>query len=275
MEVLEYLFLRIMETGNSFDSVKWFLLEVQEACFLFWKGITNVLSRPFYLQETLEQLDHLGVGSMPVVLLTSLFTGAVLALQSSSLLSQYASTQAMGQLIAFIMIRELGPVLTALMCTGRVGAGIASELGGMVISQQIDALRALGTDYVRKLVTPRILACFIALPLLTAICDLVGIWSGQVFTTLLIHQSPHVFWHSVRVSIVLNDFYYSFFKSVVFGIIISMTASYEGLKTEGGTRGIGRSTTQAVMVASILIIASDFFLTKMINLILSYVATGH
>lgn len=258
-----------MEEIGVVESLKLFLLQIQDGWILFWKSISNVLAKPFYLQATLEQLDHIGVGSLPVILLTSFFTGAVFALQTSDILRQYGSTAQMGQLVSFTMIRELGPVLSALMFTGRVGAGIASELGGMVVSQQVDALRALGTDYIKKLVTPRVLACLVSLPLLTGICDFVAIYSGQILTTYQIKQNPHVYWSSVTQHLKMDDLYYSLFKAIAFAILIAVTACYQGLKTSGGTRGVGRSTTNAVMIASILIIASDFFLTKLINVLIS------
>lgn len=260
-----------MDELRVLESIKLALLDIQEAFFLLWKAVLNIVSKPFYLQDTLEQLDHIGVGSLPVILLTSFFTGAVFALQTSDILRQYGSTASMGQLVAFTVIRELGPVLTALIFTGRVGAGIASELGGMVVSQQVDALRSLGTDYMKKLITPRVLACLVALPLLTAISDLVAIYSGQILTNFQIHQSAHVYWNSVRTHLKIQDLYYSFFKSVAFAVLIAMTACYQGLKTSGGTRGVGRSTTYAVMASSIFIIASDFFLTKAINLLVGHV----
>lgn len=260
-----------MDELHIVESIKSGLLDLQEAFFLLWKAINNILAKPFYVQDVLAHLDNIGVGSLPVILLTSFFTGAVFALQTSDILRQYGSTASMGQLVAFTMIRELGPVLTALMFTGRVGAGIASELGGMVVSQQVDALRSLGTDYMKKLITPRVLACIIALPLLTAICDLVSIYSGQLLTTYQIHQTAHLYWSSVRLHVKVQDLYYSFFKSIAFALLISMTACYQGLKTSGGTRGVGRSTTYAVMVSSIFIIASDFFLTKLINLFVGHV----
>jgi len=252
------------------ESIKLFLLDIQESLILFWKSLSNLLVKPFYWQDTLEQFDAIGVGSLPVILLTSFFTGAVFALETGDILRRYGSTSQMGQLVAFTVIRELGPVLTALMFTGRVGAGIASELGGMVVSQQIDALRSLGTDYMKKLITPRVLACIIALPLLTALCDFIAIYSGQILTSYQIHQSAHVYWNSVRMHITLQDLDYSFIKAFTFGILIAATSCYQGLRTSGGTRGVGKSTTHAVMFSSILIIASDFFLTKLITLFLTY-----
>jgi phospholipid/cholesterol/gamma-HCH transport system permease protein len=254
-----------MEALNILENFKEVLLDIQEAFYLFLKAIQNIFSKPFYLDDLLEQLDAIGIGSLVVILLTSFFTGAVFAFQTVVVEKQYGTTGTMGQIVAFTMIRELGPVLAALMFSGRVGSGIASELGGMVISQQVDALRSLGANYIKKLITPRILACVIALPLLTAITDLVSIWSGWVMTWLSVHQSYHIYWMSVKHHIVLHDLYYSFFKSLTFAIVISTTACYQGLKTKGGTRGIGKSTTHAVVISSILIIASDFFLTKGIS----------
>ena len=258
-----------MDVLNFTENLKGFVLEIQEGCFLLWKALTNIFSTPFYLEDLIEQLDSIGIGSLPVILLTSFFTGAVFALQTIGVLKQYGTTATMGQLVAFTMIRELGPVLTALMFTGRVGAGIASELGGMVVSQQVDALRSLGTDYMKKLVTPRLLACLISLPLLTAICDFVSIWSGYFLTWTEVNQSVHVYWQSVKDNLVFHDLYYSVVKAIVFAVVVAIVSCYQGIKTSGGTRGIGQSTTRSVVISSIFIITCDFFLTKGIGIIIN------
>lgn len=259
-----------MDVLNFTENLKGFVLEIQEGCFLLWKALANIFTKPFYFDDLMEQLDSIALGSLPVILLTSFFTGAVFALQTVGVLKQYGTTATMGQLVAFTMIRELGPVLTALIFAGRVGAGIASELGGMVVSQQVDALRSLGTDYMKKLITPRLLACLIALPLLTAICDFISIWSGYFLTWLEVHQSTHVYWQSVKDNLVFHDLYYSAVKAVVFGVLVAVISCYQGMQTSGGTRGIGKSTTHAVVISSILIIACDFFLTKGIGILLNY-----
>lgn len=259
-----------MDSIHVFESLKIWLWELQSSVLLLWKSLLNVVGKPFYWEDMMEQLDTIGIGSLPVILLTSFFTGAVFALQTSDILREYGSTASMGQLVSFTMVRELGPVLMALMFTGRVGAGIASELGGMAVSQQVDALRSLGTDVVKKLVTPRVIACLIALPVLTAIGDFVSIWSGQLLTTYQIHQNPSVYWTSVQQHLKWDDLSFSFFKSIAFAIIVVLIACYQGLKTRGGTRGVGANTTKAVMTASIVIIASDFFLSKLINLFIAH-----
>jgi phospholipid/cholesterol/gamma-HCH transport system permease protein len=263
-------FLESMENIDVIEIIKLFLLEIQEAFFLLWKSLANIVAKPFYLDDLIEQLSLAGIGSLPVILLTGFFSGAVFALQTVTILKQYGETNTMGQLVAFTMIRELGPVLAALMFTGRVGAGFASELGGMVVSQQVDALRSLGTDYMKKLVTPRMLACVISLPLLTGIMDYVAIWSGYFLTWAEVHQSVHIYWQSIKQNLGLHDLYYSAIKAVAFAILIAVIACYQGLRTRGGTRGIGKSATRAVVISSILIIASDFFLTKGINILLHY-----
>jgi phospholipid/cholesterol/gamma-HCH transport system permease protein len=169
-----------------------------------------------------------------------------------------------GSLVSLTLIRELGPVLSALMLSGRVGSGIASELGSMVVSEQINAMRALGTDPTRRLVTPRLVSAVIMLPLLTIVCDSVGMLGGWIIATYKLLISSNQFWSDAMNSLQLSDLVGTLVKPLVFGFIISLTGCYVGLRTHGGTAGVGKATTQAVVSSSIMIIASDFFLNNLL-----------
>jgi phospholipid/cholesterol/gamma-HCH transport system permease protein len=215
-------------------------------------------------------MDRIGVGSLTIIILTGFFTGAVLGIQSESALRRYGAVSITGQLVAMTLIRELGPVLAALMVSGRIGSGIASELGSMVVSEQISAMRALGTDPIRKLVTPRVIATILMLPMLTVICDAVGIGGGWLIARYKLLLSSSQYWSDALNALQFSDAVGSLIKPIVFGFIISMTGCYVGLRTHGGTEGVGKSTTQAVVSSSILVIGADFFLNNLIISISPY-----
>jgi phospholipid/cholesterol/gamma-HCH transport system permease protein len=242
-----------------------FLQVLQEISFLIWRSLSKIFRKPRYVAETIQQMDSVGVGSLPIVLLTGFFTGGVLILQTFPTLQYYSLQNETGDAIATSLIRELGPVLTALMVSGRIGSAISAELGSMVVSQQIDAMRALGTDPNRKLVAPRIIALIMMLPLLTVAADIFGILGGGVVSSLLFNQDYNVYITSVRAGIGTSDIIGGVIKPVFFGLIIGSVACYKGLTTEGGTAGVGRSTTSAVVLASIWVIIFDFFLSKAIS----------
>jgi phospholipid/cholesterol/gamma-HCH transport system permease protein len=244
------------------------LLELQETTLLAARAAGGLFRRPRYVPETIAQMDAIGVGSLTIILLTGFFTGAVLTLQTYPTLASYGAQSQTGYLIAISLIRELGPVLTALMITGRVGSAISAELGSMTVSQQIDAMRALGTDPVRKLVAPRLIALVITLPLLTVIADVVGIGGGWVTYTGLFGMSSTSFIASVRDGITMDDVLGGIIKPIVFAVIIGTIACHKGLSTEGGTVGVGRATTSAVVSASITVIIADFFLARALQYIL-------
>jgi phospholipid/cholesterol/gamma-HCH transport system permease protein len=212
----------------------------------------------------IRQMDILGFGSLAIVLLTGTFTGMVLALNTATTLQKFGVQTVTGQLVTTSLIRELGPVLTCLMLAGRVGSGIAAELGSMLVSEQIDAMRALGTDPIKKLVAPRIIALVTMAPVLTVICDFVGTLGGLLISVTLLHQPSSVYLASSRNAIDYNEMIGGLIKPTVFGFIIAVVGCYKGLSTTGGTVGVGRATTQSVVAASILVIATDFLLSKII-----------
>ena len=245
------------------------LLELQETTLLAARAVRGIFKRPRYIPETIAQMDAIGVGSLTIIILTGFFTGGVLTVQTFPTLKSYGAQSQTGYLVAVSLVRELGPVLCALMVTGRVGSAISAELGSMVVSQQIDAMRALGTDPIRKLVAPRLLALFVSLPLLTVLADVLGIVGGWVTAVLLYSVSSSVFISSVREGVTTDDLIGGVVKPLVFSLIIGTIACRQGLNTEGGTVGVGRSTTRAVVVASIVVIIADYFLAKALQAILA------
>lgn len=244
------------------------VLELQETTLLVGRAARGLLKSPRYLTEAIAQMDAIGVGSVTIIFLTGFFTGGVLTLQTFPTLKYYGAQEKTGYLVALSLVRELGPVLTALMVTGRVGSAISAELGSMTVSQQIDAMRALGTDPTRKLVTPRLLALMCTLPLLTVVANVMGIIGGYVVASTLFNMSFNGFFNSVRDGITSDDILAGIIKPIVFGLIIGAIACYKGLDTKGGTVGVGRSTTQAVVTASIVVIIADFFLARALQFIL-------
>jgi phospholipid/cholesterol/gamma-HCH transport system permease protein len=254
-------------TGMLVTPLRFFtkaIWEIQSYTLLAVRAIGNLFTRPIYWREIILQMDRIGVGSLTIVMLTGFFTGAVLAIQSEGALRRYGAVSLTGQLVCLTLIRELGPVLSALMLAGRIGSGIASELGSMVVSEQISAMRSLGTDPSRRLVTPRMIAMILMLPLLTIICDTVGMLGGWVIASYKLLISSNQYWSDAMNALQFSDVVGTLVKPLVFGFIISMTGCYIGLRTYGGTEGVGKSTTQAVVSASILVIAADFFLNNLI-----------
>jgi phospholipid/cholesterol/gamma-HCH transport system permease protein len=237
-------------------------LEVQEYLRLVLSTIRATFSRPFYRHDIIEQFDLIGWGSLTVVLLAGLFTGMALASQSGLTLDQFGARPVVGRLVSASMIKELGPVLTALMLTGRVGSGIAAELGSMVVTDQINALRALGTDPMRKLVVPRVLAGIFMAPALTVVSDFIGVLGGWLVARYQLQVNSSLYWASVTKGLYMNDVWMGLSKPFVFGFLIATIACHVGLRTEGGTAGVGKATTVSVVAGSVAVIAADFFVTQ-------------
>lgn len=253
------------------DRIRLLAWHVQAYAQLGGRTLAGLVTRPFYARDTIVQLDSIGVGSIGIVLLTGLFTGMVLALQSAVEMERFGATIYIGRLVAASTVRELGPVLTALMVSGRAGSGIAAELGAMRVTEQIDALQTMGVDPVRKLVIPRFVACLIALPLLTIVTDVVAILGGLLISVVKLGLTPELYMRSVYEALAHNgylltyipvDFVMGLVKPLVFGAIIALTACHFGMRTEGGTEGVGRAATDSVVASSILILATDYFLTQ-------------
>ncbi len=244
------------------------LYELQELTLLTSSAFYRLRNKPRYFNEMIKQMDLIGVKSAPIILLTGFFTGAVLVLQSFQILAYYGAQSQVGRMVTFSLLRELGPVLSGLMVAGRIGSAITAELGSMVVSQQVDAMRALGTDPVKKLVAPRIIALILMLPLLTVVANLAGIIGGGITSKYIFNLDVTLFISSVRDGVTTKNLIVSLVKPFFFGLIIGSVSCYKGLSTTGGTVGVGLSTTRSVVLSSIVIIITDFFLTRALQNIL-------
>jgi phospholipid/cholesterol/gamma-HCH transport system permease protein len=235
---------------------------VQDFTHLLSDAVRLTFTRPRYVVDMLFQMDVIGFGSLPIVLLIGFFTGGVLALQAYRTLSTFGEVGLMGKVVALSLVLELGPVLTALMLAGRNTTGIASEIGSMVVSEQVDAMRALGSDPLRKLVVPRLVATVVTLPLLTIMADFFGLLGGYLVSYFTVHLTTAEYWTAAYQSLSYHDVAQGLIKPFFFAFLVSLVGCYQGLSTTGGTEGVGRATTQAMVVASVLIVVVDFFITK-------------
>lgn len=245
------------------DVAKQTVLKVQDYAKLSARSLTNLFTRPRYGEDTLQQMDDIGVGSMPIVLLSGFFIGAVMVLQTGTQFQRFGQVSLTGDIVSLALVRELGPSITGLLVAGRCASGIASELGSMLVTEQVDAMRAMGTDPSRKLISPRVLAALIVVPLLTTISVFVGLVGGMVASVFSLRLSATTFWQRAIAILQFSDLMQGFTKSVVFAFILSTVGCYQGLNVRGGTQGVGRATTQAVVVSSVMIIVADTFLTKL------------
>jgi phospholipid/cholesterol/gamma-HCH transport system permease protein len=234
-----------------------------EITLLSAHSFREVFRRPFEWRLIVAQLDHGGVRSQSITLLTAIFTGMVMASQFSIGLEPFGASLYTGKLVSLGIVREMGPVLTALLVGGRVGAGFTAEIGSMNVTEQVDAIRALGADPVRKLVMPRTLAMIIALPLLTLLADLVGCAGGMFVTIAEVGVTPRFALDQMIETIDIYDLVHGLMKSVFFGYFIAIIGCWNGLRTQGGTEGVGRATTETVVYTSVTILVSDFLLTRL------------
>jgi len=249
-------------TGVLSDELKRRVFALQEYFYLLVSSLTNLLAPPWYWADTLAQMDNIGVGSLPIVITTGFFIGVVLVLQTAAQFERFGETALTGTAVSLALVRELGPTITALLVAGRNASGIASELGSMVVTEQVDAMRALGTDPSRKLVTPRVVATVLMLPLLTAVSDFVGLVGGFLVSYFQLRMTPAEFWHRAINALAFGDLMQGLSKPLVFGLILATIGCYFGLRVRGGTQGVGRATTTAVVVASVTIIVADTFLSR-------------
>ncbi|RMG42415.1 MAG: ABC transporter permease [Candidatus Dadabacteria bacterium] len=215
-------------------------------------------------KELIRQIVRIGSASVPIVLLTAVFTGMVLALQTAYGLQRFGAKNYVGNVVSLAVTRELGPVLTALMLCGRVGAGIAAEIASMVATEQVDAMRALGANPIRKLVSPRVVAAVIALPALVIMADIIGMYGGVLVAVYELNITAHTYYESIKYTILIRDVIDGLIKSSIFGFLLVTIACYKALNTRGGTEGVGLTTTAAVVISSVVIFVSDFFLTKLL-----------
>ncbi len=231
-----------------------------------WRTVATVFSLPFGWGELKRQLDDVGFKSLPIVLLSGLAIGMVLALQLALSFKKFGAKAMVGPVVSLAIVREMGPVVTSLLVGGRVGAGFTAEIGSMKVTEQIDAIRALGADPIKKLAVPRFIAALVSFPFLTVFGDFVGIFGGMIMAKAELGVSPRQYVESIRYFVTVQDFMSGVLKTVFFGLIVAAVGTYIGMRAEGGTQGVGRATTLTVVVSLVLIIVGDFFLTKLFML---------
>src|ERR1700728_1867522 len=252
----------VVAGGSLLRFLKTSLASFQEFLFLAGRAFANLFRSPHYNDDVFLQMDLIGVGSLPIVVPTGALSGAIIALQMSRALSTYGANSEVGPIVALTLVRELGPVLTALLVAGRNASGIASELGSMKVTEQIDAMRALGTDPIQKLVTPRMIATCVMLPMLTIIADFVGLIGGYRIAHLFIGLSSTQYWSDAYQALEYNDIVQGLLKPFVFAFIISLVGCFYGLRTTGGTQGVGLATTKAVVAASVWVFVITSLITR-------------
>ncbi|MDR0398203.1 MAG: ABC transporter permease [Endomicrobium sp.] len=244
-------FLSLEGLGKAFEMTK-------EAIGNIFKGVISA-------KDTVTQMVEVGWSSLPIILLTSFFMGMVLALQVGSATSNMFNEPVyVGTITGFAMAIELGPVLTAIVVTGRVGSAITAEIGTMKVTEQLDALYTLGTDPVKYLAVPRFLACFFMLPILTIISNIVGIYGGMILSTNTWALSSNAFWAEALDFMTIRTFLHGFIKSFFFALIIVIVACHKGFNTKGGAEGVGKATTSSVMTSMVFILIADYFLTALL-----------
>jgi len=261
-------FLTSIELISPTEFAKRKIQSVQDYSILAAESVANLFRTPRYVADIVQQMDMIGFGSLPIVLASVFFTGAALALNSATTLSRFGATTVIGQLVSIGIVRELGPVLAGLVVAGRNSSGMASELGSMIVTEQIDAMRALGTDPMKKLVTPRVVATVVMMFFLVILGDFMGLLGGSVVASVLLGMNAHEYWSNAYQTLVFSDVFMGLMKPLVFGFIVATVGCYYGLSTKGGTQGVGRSTTEAVVAAMILIIMVDVFVTRFLMVLL-------
>jgi len=244
------------------DVLKDNVLSLQDYSLFAGQAIVSAFTPPYYWTDTLEQMDFIGVGSLPIVVIASVFIGGVLVLQTASQFQRFGETALTGDAVSLALVRELGPAITALLVAGRNASGIASELGSMVVTEQVDAMRALGTDPIRKLVVPRVIAMMTVLPLLVVVADFIGLVGGFIVAYLTLGLSAVQFWTRAIDALAFGDVVQGLTKPFVFAFIIATIGCFQGLRVRGGTQGVGRATTSAVVLSSVFVLVVDFFLAK-------------
>lgn len=240
------------------------LAYVGDVALLLARTAVASVTRPFDVRETLRQLEVIGIRSLLIVVLTAVFSSLVMTVQTGVQLARFGALEYLGNVVTLTLVRELGPVLTALMVGGRVGSGIAAELGSMMVTEQVDAIRSMGADPVRRLVVPRVVATVVALPLLTTLAIVLGVAGTMVLCSVEYDIDPTYFRASIVQTVHLYDFIGGLVKTLFFGLFLGVIACHQGLATAGGTEGVGRSTTKTVVITSVVTLVSDFLLTSVL-----------
>jgi phospholipid/cholesterol/gamma-HCH transport system permease protein len=250
--------------------IKEVVSELQDFYLLSMRGLLGMIRQPFYVKDTIEQMDDAGAGSLVIILFVSLFIGMALSLQLAAEFSPLGLKMYIGNIVGVSMIREIGPVMTAMVFAGRAGSGMASELGSMILGHQVDTLRVFGIDPIKKLVTPRILSALVMLPALTIIGDASSILGGYAIAVSVSHESGTVYWNSLRTVFTFENVIAGAVKPFFFGYLIACISCYMGLSTRGGAIGLRRATTRAMVFSIITIIVFDFILTRALLYILGF-----
>ncbi len=255
-------------TGAILNLFRWigihsilFVQETGKIMILFLKTVSWTFRPPLQGREILKQMEEVGVRSFPVVIITAAFTGMVLALQSYTGFKRFGAETMVGTVVALSVTRELGPVLTGLMVSGRVGSAMAAELGTMRVTEQIDALYTLATNPIKYLIVPRFLAAMIMLPILVIFADLIGILGGYLVSVQVLGTNPTIYVRRTWDYLEFNDLYSGLLKAIAFGMIIATISCYQGFSAQGGAEGVGRATTKAVVISSLTILVSNYFIT--------------
>ena len=254
----------ITRFGDYFISL---IAQMGEIGLFIYSAVVASVTRPFNFRLLMEQIDEIGFKSIPIVIASAMAIGMVMVVQLAWGFAWFGAKGIVGPVVSLSFVRELGPVVASLLVGGRVGSGITAEIGSMKVTEQIDAIRTLGADPVRKLVVPRLVASVIAFPFLTIIADFTGIIGALLMSMIDLDVQPRLFISSILEWVTINDFISGISKTFFFGIIVAITGCYIGMRADGGTQGVGRATTQTVVVSLLLIIIGDFFLTKLFLLL--------
>ncbi len=246
------------------NTVKSWVYSVQDYSLLTFQSVRNMFASTKYFSDLVDQMDQIGVGSLSIVLVALLCVGGVVVLNAASQFQRFGETVLTGDAVSLALVRELGPVFVALLVAGRNSTAMASELGSMVVSDQVDAMRGFGIDPVRKLMTPRVLATVLTLPLLVAVGDCAGLLGGFLVASVTLHLGAEQFMTRAIHALVFGDLVLGFTKPLVFGFIISTVGCYQGFRVKGGTAGVGRATIMAFVVSSLVVLIADLFITKLL-----------
>jgi phospholipid/cholesterol/gamma-HCH transport system permease protein len=244
--------------------LKHFAFESQNLFLFSLRMIRGVFGRPLYVMEIREQMYLIGIGSLYLVVLTGIFAGQGFALAFSVELADFGAKNYLGRIMAISIVRELGPVLTGLMIAARVAAGITAEIGAMRSSNQIDAMIAFGIDPIKKVAVPRLISLLVMVPALTVICDAIAIFGGYMIAIFIAHVTSTMYWSAVRERLIFGNIFIGLFKPVIYSLVIAFVSCYKGFQSEGGTKGVGRATTESVVLSSITILVANFFITKVV-----------
>lgn len=251
-------------TRRMLGTVTEFLVQLGEVATLFFNAVRALFKKPFEGREIIRQFESLGVASMGIVVVTSLFIGMVMSTQFAFGLRKFGGMEYTGRVVALTFARELAPTLTAVIVGGRIGAGMTAEIGSMAVTEQLEAIRALGADPVKKLVLPRLFAAIVVLPVVGTFALILGFTGAMLITDSQFGIPAAFFYQSALDQLVLMDYLMGLFKTPFFGALIALLGCHFGMRTRGGTAGVGRSTTKTVVAISIAILIADFFLTKLV-----------